>query len=197
MIVVMAAGFCMVLLAGCPEGLLETSKAAYAFADVNADGVCDTCCQAGDVDGDGVCDNFLDADGDGLCDNRQSHKRLGLGAPGYQFRDGNGDGQCDLCDGRDLDGDGVCDNFADEDGDGLCDNNLAHTRFGWGPQGYAFQDGDGDGICDRCGGQDGDLDGVCDNFGDADGDGLCDNRVSHEQRGNGHNGNGNGGGGQR
>jgi len=234
-------------LTGCPDDLAETAMAAYAFADVDADSVCDTCGQGVDADGDGVCDNFIDEDGDGYCDNRQSHARLGWGLDGYQFRDGNadglcdlcgstsdgvlgrcgnfvdqdgdglcdnhqshmrlglgpigyrfqdanGDGQCDLCDGRDLNGDGVCDNFVDADGDGVCDHNKSHMRLGWGAQGYQFQDGNGDGRCDRCGEQDGNGDGVCDSFVDENGDGQCDRHNSHEQHGNG-NGHGGGGGG--
>jgi len=168
----------------------------YQFRDENGDGLCDLCGN-GAANGDGVCGNFTDEDGDGVCDNRQSHMRLGQGRFGYQFQDANGDGQCDLCDGRDLDGDGVCDNFVDEDGDGICDNKKSHMRFGWGPQGYQFQDGNSDGQCDRCGEHDGNGDGICDSFVDTNGDGQCDSGNSHEQHGNGngHGGNGGGGGG--
>lgn len=172
------------VLTGCPDDASMT-KAAYAFTDVNGDGVCDTCGQGADNDGDGVCDNYADADGDGICDNRRSHAGMGLQSGGYQFRDGNGNGSCDTCGGNDADGDGVCDNFEDGDGDGVCDNRQAHQQYGLESRGYRYQDGDGDGACDQCGGNDADADGVCDSFVDADGDGVCDRRNSHEQYGQG------------
>lgn len=74
--------------------VVSASEVTYGrhYADVNQDGICDYCGQAGgcnlevcnsngryfvDEDGDGICDYangryFVDEDGDGICDNAKA-----------------------------------------------------------------------------------------------------------------------------
>jgi len=95
-------------------------------------------------------------------------------APGANFIDEDGDGQCDLCgsdqagnggagygQGYGLHGNGAAGaNFVDEDGDGQCDlmgTGVTGQGQGFGAQsgngacGTDFVDEDGDGICDLAG----------------------------------------------